>query len=298
MNHVRRVVDPPPATVFTVLRDRRWGWSAAEVPALAERLGWRIVGRYDGGTAFASPPAEPTVKHRVAAARDQVHYVDIMLTVRVPERTERTEAQLDAAFADLVAEAVGVLGPVGGSTGGPVPSRRWRLPYGTVVVTRTSWTVSATWSPPDRRWAAAAEAGGYPPGGWADFAARLRDDLRGLDGVVLLRHGSRIVQLASSYGVLHAEVVADHAAGPEAERLSTAQQDALLGLGWRAPQPPTDPNWTCPPLRHPTPADVDAMTARLTATLRDVLAVERPGHLLVESWGEEPDEPLDLAVCR
>ncbi|GIG10888.1 hypothetical protein [Catellatospora coxensis] len=51
-----------------------------------------------------------------------------------------------------------MFGPVGGSTGGPVPSRRWRLPYGTVVVTRTSWTVSATWSPPDRRWAAAAEA--------------------------------------------------------------------------------------------------------------------------------------------
>ncbi|GIF98658.1 DUF6301 family protein [Catellatospora citrea] len=297
MSIVRVVADPPPATVFAVLRDWRWAWSAAEVPALAEHLGWRIVHQVDGGTALAAPAADPAVRHTIAGARGEVHYLDVKLTDRVAERTEQTDRQLDEAFTRLVAEAVDVLGPVGGAT--PETSRQWRLPNGTVRIGRTSWSVVATWRPPDPRWAAAAAAGRYPLGGWVDFTARLRDDLLRLDGgVVLLRHGARVVQFASSHGVLCAEVVADHAAVPEPDRFSARQHEALLGLGWREPRPSGDPNWTCEPVRHLTGPGVEALADRLVATLRDVLGVDRPGHLLVESWDDDTAEPLDLAVCR
>lgn len=135
--------------LFTALRNVDWDWTPAEVPAVVERLGWRLVDEVPGKGAVARTP--------FAAERDDVTLLyrgDRVRIVRIGA-TSRGGLPVNAQTAQLADEEYDRLEAVGRELlGAPVLRvdgeerfAHWRGDPDTITVAQGTATVFVEWAP-------------------------------------------------------------------------------------------------------------------------------------------------------
>jgi len=135
--------------LFTALRNVAWDWTPAEVPAVVERLGWRLVEELPEKGALASTP--------FAAARDDVTILyrdDRVRIVRIGA-TSRGGLPVDAQTAQLADEEYDRLVAVGRELldapvlriDGEERFAHWRGERDTITVAQGTATVFVEWAP-------------------------------------------------------------------------------------------------------------------------------------------------------
>lgn len=140
-----------PATVhttLTVVRDWRWAWSAAEVPALMTRLGWTTVESVPDGPIIAQATwdlGKPL--QTINISRGQVRNLDIRFSAISHWPAVDADADpINDSFVEVLTAAEAVFGPAEESYPGRTPSQVLRLPDCIVRITRTTAGVTAHWA--------------------------------------------------------------------------------------------------------------------------------------------------------
>jgi hypothetical protein len=134
-------------SLLTALRDTSWSWSEPGFPALAARLGWRVVEQDAGYGACVDPG------HGLGARSWRVSFHDGRVTeatlriAAVPEEDLAGQLFLSDVFAGACAVGAEILGPPTGKSPGAMPQMRWRTTATTIIVQMLSTAVTVFWRP-------------------------------------------------------------------------------------------------------------------------------------------------------
>lgn len=135
--------------LFTALRDLDWEWTAGEVRAMVERLGWQFVDEVPGKGAVARTPFD-TGRDNVSVLYrgDRVRIVRIGATSRGDLPLGAEAARLaDETYDRLVAVGREVLGEPVLRIDGAQRFAHWRGEPATVTVAQGTGTVFVEWAP-------------------------------------------------------------------------------------------------------------------------------------------------------
>ncbi len=138
--------------LLTRLRGLDWGWTAAEVPDVARRLGWTIIADLPGAGAAADAGLglggqEATFVYR----GDDVDRLKIDATGNTGAETPQAQAFVHDAFADLVATATDLYGPPDRTVHDGYPRALWQDDRTTLTITGGGVAVLVTLKPNERQ---------------------------------------------------------------------------------------------------------------------------------------------------
>jgi hypothetical protein len=112
--------------LVTRLRGLSWQWQASELPAVADKLGWRLTRQSPGGGASASTGEFGGREVTVVGRDGAVQTVSVRVSDSAGQQTPEGRAFLRDAFADSVDALTHLLGTPTKRRLGDRPTVRWR----------------------------------------------------------------------------------------------------------------------------------------------------------------------------
>jgi hypothetical protein len=130
-----RALDAPALRdLVTRLRTLPWQWRAADLPAVAESLGWQLAHRSPDGGALGSTGEFGGREVTVVGHDGAVQTVSVRVSDAAGQRTPQGRAFLRDTFAESVAVLTDLLGTPTKRQHGDRPAVRWRDEDQTVSV--------------------------------------------------------------------------------------------------------------------------------------------------------------------
>ncbi len=115
---------------------------------------------------------------------------------------------------------------------------------------------------------------------WEELTQDLGKQLHAMvDGdTVVLEHGDYYTQCQSAVDDLHADAVSNRHLPPES-RLSAAQEERLVAMGWQPPRPPGYHNFHIKQKLPFSLQDAVHLASLMVGALRDVYGVDSPDQI-------------------
>lgn len=133
---------------------------------------------------------------------------------------------------------------------------------------------------------------------WSTFSAALALTLARMPGdasLTVRASGNRFAYFTVLPGVIHTEI-ADSSALDDGYEISRDDLARLVAEGWAPPAQDSWPNWhreMAWPARY---GDFEDMADRAIAALREILKIDSPAGLIIESWVEFTNSNFDVSA--